>query len=65
MIYYFDLTAYEQAEFNQLKDRFFGTDKFVALTAEQENSPEFKRYDELLKKKMKYLYSITPTTNTN
>ena len=56
--FYFDLTSYEQAEFNQLKDKFFGTDKFVVLTKDQEESKEFKRYDYLLKKKMKYLSSI-------
>lgn len=57
--FYLDLTAYEQAEFNQLKNHFFGKDKFVILTAEQENSKEFKRYDDLLNRKMKYLKQVT------
>ena len=57
--FYFDLTALEQEEFNQLKEDFFGKDKFVILTPEQESSKEFKRYDTLLKRKMKYLKQIT------
>lgn len=56
--FYFDLTAHEKEEFNQLKQKLFGDDKFKIFSKEEEESGEFKRYDHLLQKRMKYLNQI-------
>ena len=56
--FYFDLTAHEREEFNQLKQKLFGADKFKIFTKEEEESADFKRYDYILKKKINYLKQI-------
>jgi hypothetical protein len=56
--FYFDLTAHELEEFNQLRKKLFGDNKFVIFTKEEEESEEYKRYDYLLTKKMNYIKNV-------
>ena len=53
------LTVDEMVEFVLLKKLLFRSDKLVAFTDEQTNTEQFKRYDELLKKKMAHLEYAT------
>ena len=56
--FYFDLTAFEMEQFNQLKQKLFGDAKFKVFTKKEEESEEYKKYDYLLKKKTNYLKQI-------
>lgn len=48
------LNAAEIKEFIQLKRKLFGNTSFMIFDDETINSPEFKRYNELMKKKLAY-----------
>lgn len=49
------LSVEELIEFAKLKKLLFTGNPFESFSKEQENSPEFKRYDELLTKKLAHL----------
>lgn len=49
------LTHDEILELNILNTKLFKGDLFKVFTAEEENSEDFKRQDELMRKKMAYL----------
>jgi hypothetical protein len=51
-------TPEEALEYQCLKSFLFNGNMFVVFTPEEENSKEYKRYDELNKKKLTYLSSI-------
>lgn len=53
-----DLTPQEVEEFNQLRKKLFNDDKFKIFSEEEDNSPEMKRYNLLIEKKMAYYRSI-------
>ena len=52
---YGGLPKAEAIEFKQLKDKLFGNEMFVVFTDEQIASDDYKRYEELLKVRMRYL----------
>jgi len=52
---YEGLTTSEFFEYQRLKQKIFKGDMFVSFSDKELASPEHKRYDELLKKKMCYL----------
>ena len=54
MMFYLDLTAYEQEELNQLTHKLFSGNSFVVFSDEEENSYDYKRYSDLLERKLKY-----------
>ena len=54
MIFYLDLTAYEQEELKQLSHKLFSGNSFVVFSDEEENSYDYKRYSDLLERKLKY-----------
>lgn len=49
------LTVEEFFEFKKLGKKLFKGNSFVVFSDEERNSPEFKRYDELMLKKLKSL----------
>ena len=49
------LTSAEILELNILNTKLFKGDLFKMFTTEEENSEDFKRQDELVRKKMAYL----------
>lgn len=53
-----DLSPQEVEEFNQLRKKLFNDDKFKVFSEEEDNSPEMKRYNLLIEKKMAYYRSI-------
>lgn len=57
------LTPTEYREFSQLKTKLFKGNMFVEFSTEETQTPEFKRYEELLQKKMNYLKSQTEGLN--
>lgn len=50
-----ELSIAEMIEFAKLKTKLFQGRMFVEFSSEELKSPEFKRYDELMKKKMAHL----------
>jgi hypothetical protein len=54
------LTLSEHKEFTALKEQLFKGDMFVEFPESVTNTIEFKRYEELLQKKMNYLKKKTP-----
>ena len=59
------LSPKEQIELNQLKRKLFGDDKFVVFDIGTLMSEDYKRYDELLRKKMAYLNYIDRLVRCN
>lgn len=49
------LNAAEIKEFIQLKNKLFDGSSFMVFDEATLNSPEFKRYDELMRKKLAHL----------
>ena len=52
------LTHQEILELNILNTKLFKGELFKEFTAEEENSEDFKRQDELMRKKMAYLKEV-------
>lgn len=50
-----DLTIAEKLELSRLKRHLFGEERFLVLTPEIEASPEYKRYNHLVKVRQMYL----------
>ena len=47
-----NLTINEHKEFKQLSTKLFGNNSFVVFSKEEENSKDYKRYNELLNKEI-------------
>lgn len=60
---YSGLTLREVKRLGLLRMHLFGNDKFVIFTQAEIDSPDYKEYDGLVKKRMDYLRNLhTPVT---
>lgn len=62
--FHFDLTAHEKAEMAQLSAQLFGGAKFKVFTAEEEASKEYKRYNYLVSRRLRYLSETGTNLNS-
>ena len=49
------LTKEEEVELKELSRKIFGKSIFVTIEKEDREKPEYKRYEEIIKKKMAFL----------
>lgn len=59
------LTEQEEQEINALSKKIFQGSMFLVVSDEDRNSPDIKRYDELVQKKMAYMkyQTVAPLWN--
>ena len=58
MTFHLDLTAYENEELKLLSKKLFGDTSFKVFSDAEKNTLDYKRYDELMSRKLKYLEEV-------